>query len=62
MFSIKKLDPDCKDKLKDADGKFTMNTSIATGRLWVKKIVEKKLVTTQNIATITNVISSTSVL
>ena len=32
IFSMEKLDPDCKDKFKDANGTFTMNTSVATDR------------------------------
>ena len=31
MVSMEKLDPDCKDKFKDVNGKLTMNTSITTG-------------------------------
>ena len=29
MFSMEKLDPDCKNKFKDDNGKFTMSTNIA---------------------------------
>ena len=32
MFSLATLDPECSNKFKNAHGKFTMNTSIATGR------------------------------
>ena len=44
MFNMEILDSECSEKFKDANGKFTMNTSVATLlQVWVSIIVERNL-------------------
>ena len=56
---MEKLDPDCKKKFKDDNGKFTISTNIAT-RMGEENC-GKKLVATPNVTSTRNIISSTSV-
>ena len=44
MFNMEILDSECSEKFKDANGKFTMNTSVATLlQVWASIIVERNL-------------------